>query len=146
MLLLTILDKSIEFLLLLFIILDKSIVFCIVDKLLKPVEVTDEVLDIADKFEQVRHAIENDVLSEYCIVGEWKYACYKCDYFSQHCVGRGVDHPVFQIPRLGEKKFNILLTKKRMKMKKKFYYLVILFLPILFSGCSNLGAAWNLGL
>ena len=80
-----------------------------IDKLLKPVEVTDEVLDIADKFEQVRHAIENDVLSEYCIVGEWKYACYKCDYFAQHCVGRGVDHPIFQIPRLGEKKFDILL-------------------------------------
>jgi len=33
-----------------------------------------------------------------------------------------------------------------MKMKKKFYFLVILLVPILLSGCNNLGAAWNIGL
>jgi len=31
-------------------------------------------------------------------------------------------------------------------MKNKLYYLIILFLPFLLSGCNNLGAAWNMGL
>jgi len=79
------------------------------EPLLKAVDVTKEVFEIAHEFEQVRHSIENDILSESCPTGEWKYACYKCDYFAQHCVGRGVEFPIFQIPRLGEKKFYKLL-------------------------------------
>ena len=79
------------------------------EPLLKPADVTNEVFQIAYEFEQVRQAIENDILSASCPAGEWKYACYKCDYFAQHCVGRGVESPIFQIPRLGEKKFDKLL-------------------------------------
>ena len=79
------------------------------ESLLKSVDVTNEVFKIAHEFEQVRQAIENDILGEDCPAGKWKYACYKCDYFIQHCVGRDVESPIFQIPRLGEKKFDELL-------------------------------------
>ena len=80
-----------------------------VEPLLKPIDVTEEVWSIAHEFEEIRHAIEQDILSDDCPAGEWKYACRKCDYFAQHCVGRGVEAAIFQIPRLGERKFNKLL-------------------------------------
>ena len=30
-------------------------------------------------------------------------------------------------------------------MKSKFYYVLVLVLPLILSGCNNLGAAWNMG-
>ncbi len=30
-------------------------------------------------------------------------------------------------------------------MNSKFYYVLVLVLPLILSGCSNLGAAWNMG-
>tara|TARA_B100000965_G_C19166799_1_gene572804 strand:+ start:319 stop:465 length:147 start_codon:yes stop_codon:yes gene_type:complete len=44
----------------------------------------------------------------------------------------------------------IIIEKYKIKvmiffMKNKLYYLAILISPLLLSGCSNLGAAWNVG-
>ena len=30
-------------------------------------------------------------------------------------------------------------------MNSKFYYVLVLVLPLILSGCNNLGAAWNMG-
>ncbi|HCU81112.1 MAG TPA: hypothetical protein DGN60_08120 [Chloroflexi bacterium] len=80
-----------------------------IEPLLKPVDVTNEVFEIADDFEKDRNSIENDILSESCPDAEWKYVCSACDYFAQDCIGRGVASPIFQIPRIGRKKFDKLI-------------------------------------
>ena len=79
------------------------------EPLLKPIDVTTDVLVIAGEFENIRPELEKSVLSGSCPDGQWKWACRECDYFAQHCVGKGIDAPIFQIPRLGSKKFKKLL-------------------------------------
>lgn len=36
-------------------------------------------------------------------------ACKECEFFSEHCVGRGLAHPIFELPRLQEKALTSLV-------------------------------------
>ena len=35
------------------------------------------------------------------------YPCKDCDYYKEYCLGKNMDDPIFDLPRLGEKKFKL---------------------------------------
>ena len=79
--------------------------------LLWSVDITQDVFDRASELESIRPEVERALALPQCPVAALKWACRKCEYFSDQCVGKDITDPIFEIPRLGVKHFNALLEK-----------------------------------
>ena len=40
-----------------------------------------------------------------------KLACKKCEFYKPECLGKNVDYPIFDLPRLNQKQFNVLFAE-----------------------------------
>jgi len=77
--------------------------------LLWSVDVTEEVFDRAAEFEALRPEIEAALTPPECPGATLIWACRGCEFFADQCVGKGVTDPIFEVPRIGAKKFSALL-------------------------------------
>ncbi len=68
---------------------------------------TLEVLDRIKDFASIKTEINQKTSARVKPRPEFLYACRDCDQFKS-CVGEKIEHPIFEIPRLGESKFNEL--------------------------------------
>jgi hypothetical protein len=76
--------------------------------LMVELDVTEEVQPGIDACLSLAPTIARALLDQTEPAAELKYACRKCDYFEVSCVGQGITDPLFDIPRLQEKKFDLL--------------------------------------
>ena len=79
--------------------------------LLWSVDITSEVLDRAAEFESIRPEIERALALPHCPLAVLKWACRGCEFFADQCVGKDMNDPIFEIPRISVKKFNFLLER-----------------------------------
>ena len=77
--------------------------------LLWSVDVTEEVLARAAEFEALRPEIELALPAQVCPEATLIWACRGCEFFADQCVGKGIREPIFEVPRIGAKKFSALL-------------------------------------
>ncbi len=77
--------------------------------LLWSVDVTEQVSARAAGFEALRPEIESALAAQACPEATLIWACRGCDFFADQCVGRGMTDPIFEVPRIGAKKFSALL-------------------------------------
>lgn len=75
--------------------------------LMSELDVTEQVRERAQLFTDAAPEIAAVLLADLEPPGVLKYVCRKCDYF-ESCVGAGIPDPLFDIPRLLEKKFETL--------------------------------------
>ena len=71
---------------------------------------TSDVLDRVKEFNSIKTEIDRRTSAPLKPKSEFLYACRDCDMFKT-CVGEKINHPIFEIPRLGEPKFNELKSK-----------------------------------
>ena len=69
---------------------------------------TAEVTPIADEFNLLWDQIAPMLLRRSRPSPHWCWECRGCEYFADRCVGVGISDPIFQLPRLSEKKFTDL--------------------------------------
>ena len=69
---------------------------------------TADVLPIADEFNRVWDQIAPLILRRSKPSPRWCWECRGCEFFADRCVGVGISDPIFQLPRLSEKKFTEL--------------------------------------
>ena len=69
---------------------------------------TADVLPIADDFNRLWDQIAPLLLRRSKPSPHWCWECRDCEYFADRCVGVGISDPIFQLPRLSEKKFTEL--------------------------------------
>ncbi len=69
---------------------------------------TAEVTPIADEFNRLWDQIAPLLLRRSKPSPHWCWECRDCEYFTNRCVGVGISDPIFQLPRLSEKKFTDL--------------------------------------
>ncbi|MBA7673142.1 hypothetical protein ES703_81330 [subsurface metagenome] len=86
------------------------------DKLFIEINHTEEVLlqakEFADHCDFVRQIISQDSKPEV----EIKLKCKNCEKFKE-CVGQGIENHIFDIPRLGEKKFQKLVASAILRIE-----------------------------
>jgi hypothetical protein len=73
--------------------------------ILVEVEVTDEVLSRAVAFAGQAAAVAAAINGEQRPEPTLKWACNGCAFFATDCVGKGIADPLFDLPRLSEKRF-----------------------------------------
>ncbi|MFO0857251.1 MAG: DUF2779 domain-containing protein [Phycisphaerales bacterium] len=69
---------------------------------------TKLVLARADEFEKLSASVAKAVLSKKSPAAAPILACKNCGYFEDDCVGKGLEDPIFDLPRLSPKKFAAL--------------------------------------
>ena len=77
--------------------------------LLWSVDVTRDVLSRAATFEELRPHIELALTAQEYPEATLIWACRGCEFFAEQCVGHGMTDPIFDVPRIGMKKFKALL-------------------------------------
>ena len=77
--------------------------------LLWSVDVTRDVLSRAATFEELRPDIELALTAQACPEATLIWACRGCEFFAEQCVGHSMTNPIFDVPRIGAKKFRTLL-------------------------------------
>lgn len=75
------------------------------EPLMVEVDVTAAAKARANEFAQVATRTAAAVLGDERPTPIPLLACRNCDYFGRECLGQGIEHPVFQIPRLSAKTF-----------------------------------------
>lgn len=75
--------------------------------LLVELDVTLSVAERVQAFIAAAREIEQAVCGETTPNPVWTFECKDCEFFDQ-CLGRGLTHPVFDLPRLSPKRFNNL--------------------------------------
>jgi hypothetical protein len=63
---------------------------------------TQEVAPIVEAFERRRDDVRESLRAPEAPEGWWSWSCRECPHFNTRCWGRGVRHPVFELPRLRE--------------------------------------------
>jgi len=71
---------------------------------------TLEVLDRGKEFASIKTEINQKTSARMKPKSEFLYVCRDCDQFKT-CVAEKISHPIFEIPRLGEPKFNELKSR-----------------------------------
>lgn len=63
-------------------------------------EQVDQIIteDLAPRWDPIAFALDGPQPPE----PRWRWACGRCPYFDTRCLGRGIEHPVFELPRLRE--------------------------------------------
>lgn len=80
------------------------------DKLLVEIEHTDDVQERAALFEGLKQQIAEKTGGADQPTASLRFECRNCDIFEQ-CVGKGVSNHIFEIPRLSESKFTVLMEE-----------------------------------
>ncbi len=81
-----------------------------VSSLFIEIDHTSDVLDRVKEFKSIKTEIDRMTSTHLKPKSEFLYACRDCDQFKT-CLGEKINHPIFEIPRLGEPKFNELKSK-----------------------------------
>ena len=66
---------------------------------------TAEVMLIVDEFNRLWDQVAPLLLRRSKPSPHWCWECRDCEFFADRCVGVGISDPIFQLPRLSEKKF-----------------------------------------
>ena len=66
---------------------------------------TAEVMPIVDEFNRLWDQVTPLLLRRSKPSPHWCRECRDCEFFADRCVGVGISDPIFQLPRLSEKKF-----------------------------------------
>lgn len=69
---------------------------------------TAKVLARAAEFQRVAPAVAKAVLRAQRPTVKPLFACKRCEEFENRCLGKGIADPIFDLPRLSEKKFDAL--------------------------------------
>ena len=77
------------------------------------VDVTSEVTGLVEAYCGVAPAIASAVLESEAPEAELILACRKCPYFAAPCFGNTIPDPVFDLPRLSEKRFEEIKAHQR---------------------------------
>lgn len=117
--------------------------------LFKSIEHTNEVHQRAKEFDK----ISEDIATIVCLKDRPKeiliQECRNCEYFSTHCIGIGVQYPIFDIPRLSASKvselaeINVVAIEdmpkdfKLTENQNKIYQLILSGTPITESGIKD---------
>lgn len=78
---------------------------------------TKLVLSRADEFEKLSASVAKAVLSKKSPVAAPILACKDCGYFEDDCVGKGLEDPIFDLPRLSLTKFAALKDEAALTIK-----------------------------
>lgn len=74
------------------------------DKLFITSDVTDRVKARKIEFDVVKNEIARQVTSDSAPVAKWIFGCKECEFFQSICLGKGLNNPIFNLPRINEKK------------------------------------------
>lgn len=77
-------------------------------KLFAGTDHTKPVLARADEFEKLSASVAKSVLGKASPSAAPILACKDCGYFEADCLGKGIENPIFDLPRLSPKKFEAL--------------------------------------
>ena len=66
---------------------------------------TSDVMPLVDEFNRLWDQIAPLLLRRSKPSPHWCWECRDCEFFADRCVGVGTSDPIFQLPRLSEKKF-----------------------------------------
>lgn len=67
-------------------------------------EVTESVQLRAEQFSKIKKTVIDRVTSDERPNPNWIYACKECDFFQSECLGKNIKKPIFNLPRINEKK------------------------------------------
>lgn len=119
------------------------------EELFKSIDHTKEVLQRAIKFDEISNDIATIVSLQDCPKGILISECRNCEYFSTHCIGVGVQYPIFDIPRISTSKvdelaeINVVAIEdipkdfKLTENQNKIYQLILSGTPIADSGIKD---------
>jgi hypothetical protein len=79
------------------------------ENLFKTIDCKAEVEIRAGEFRDIADKVTEIVSQPKAILNT---ACKKCDYFKDICVGKNLVHPITEIPRINEKKLNVLVENE----------------------------------
>jgi hypothetical protein len=79
---------------------------------------TADLMPIVDEFNRLWDQVAPLLLRRSKPSPHWCWECRDCEFFADRCVGVGISDPIFQLPRLSEKKF-IELTAMGVKRISK---------------------------
>jgi CRISPR/Cas system-associated exonuclease Cas4 (RecB family) len=79
-----------------------------VDALFVRTDCLDEVIDTVKQFEELAPEVRKAAKSKDQPDPRLTSACKDCRFFADFCLGRGVEHPVIEVPRLSKVQFNQL--------------------------------------
>ena len=75
-------------------------------------EVTERVVSRKMEFDKIKDIVAQEVTSENSPKPRWIYGCKSCEFFHSICLGKGLRHPIFNLPRITEKKCDELFGIK----------------------------------
>lgn len=67
-------------------------------------EVTERVVSRMFEFDKFKNIVAQEVTLENSPKPRWIYGCKSCEFFHSICLGKGIRHPIFNLPRITEKK------------------------------------------
>ncbi len=79
-----------------------------VEKLFVMSDVTEAVIARKLEFEGVKNQIGKLITSDVAPQSNWIFGCKGCEFFQTMCLGQGIKHSIFNLPRITEKKCNEL--------------------------------------
>jgi hypothetical protein len=89
------------------------------EELFHAVDLTEQVNARAAEFALIAEDVRAKAAADERPAPEMIFACKDCGYFATECVGRGIRDPLFVIPRISPKKFDVLKVFERVSRLPK---------------------------
>jgi hypothetical protein len=78
-------------------------------KMFEPHDCTADAVELLDEFDECWDSAKSAVLAAKRRTPELIFACKGCAFFSTHCLGKGIEAHIFQLPRLSTRMFDKLV-------------------------------------